>query len=60
MGINKQYAQTIKPVIMPNIAPLAVARFQKSPPKKAGDSCAIAANETRPIEASAAELSATL
>ena len=39
---------------MPAMAPPAVARRQNSPPKNAGASCAIAANESRPIEASCA------
>ena len=39
---------------MPAIAPRAVARRQISPPKKAGASCAMAAKESRPIEASCA------
>ena len=36
-----------------SVAPRAVARFHINPPKKAGASCAMAANDSRPIEASA-------
>ena len=40
------------PETMPAMAPAAVARRQNRPPKKAGASCAIAANDSKPIEAS--------
>ena len=39
---------------MPAMAPAAVPRRHNSPPKKAGASCATAANDSRPIEASCA------
>ena len=39
---------------MPAMAPPAVARRQIRPPKKAGASCAMAANDNSPIEASCA------
>ena len=40
------------PTVMPAMAPRAVARRQISPPKNAGASCAIAANDNRPMAAS--------
>ena len=36
------------------MAPRAVARRQNRPPKKAGAICAMAANDSRPMAASAA------
>ena len=42
------------PIVMPAMAPRAVARLQNSPPKNAGASCAMAANDSSPMEASCA------
>ena len=41
-------------MVMPAMAPRAVAPRQNRPPKKAGASWATAANDNRPIEASCA------
>ena len=51
---DRRQQQEIKPGerarVMPAIAPRAVPRRQKRPPRKAGAICATAANESRPIE----------
>ena len=41
-----------EPAAMPAIAPRAVPRRQKRPPRKAGAICATAANDRRPMETS--------
>src|SRR6516165_9443511 len=52
LGSNSVYAQARIPIVIPASAPRAVAPRQIKPPKKAEASCAIAANDSNPIEAS--------
>ncbi len=42
------------PALIPAMAPPAVARRQNRPPKNAGASCATAAKDNKPMEASCA------
>ena len=54
VGKINVYAQSTKPTPIEAMAPLEVARYQKSPPKKAGANCAAAAKDKMPIDTNAA------